>query len=104
MIQGFKCHAAGNTRITHYGNVLFVFQTILRAGKGHAQCGRDCCAAMTHPKGIVGALLARWETTESAQLSVRMEIASTTGQDFMAVGLVPNIPDQQIFGRIKDIM
>ena len=57
---------------------------------------------MTDTESIMIALTAFRKTTDTIQLSQGIEAFITTGQQLVGIGLMPDIPDNLVFGRIKD--
>src|SRR5579859_1123732 len=57
---------------------------------------------MAGPKDIVDALIAPQVAGKPPELANSMETLAPASQQFMDIGLMPNIPDQQIIGRIKN--
>ena len=51
---------------------------------------------MTHSESIVLTFCTLWESTDSTELSVRVEDLTTTGKDLVSVGLVTYIPNELI--------
>ena len=59
---------------------------------------------MSGAETVVLALAPFEETGEAAGFSDCPHRVPPTGEDFVRVGLMTNIPDQAVAGRIKDIM
>ena len=53
---------------------------------------------------VVFALGALGEARQPAALANRANAVATAGQDLVRIGLVPDIPDQPVVGRIKDVV
>ncbi len=103
IIQTFECQSACHRPITNHGNdtSLVIFQ---QRSHRHAQSSRNGCRCMSHTKSIVFTLINFWKATDTTQFSVCMKLISATGQNFMSVSLMTNIPYYSIFGSVKHIM
>ena len=73
-------------------------------GTGYPQTRGNGGAAVTGGKRIVRAFASSGKTGYAVMLSQRVKPIFSTGQQFMGIGLVPHIPDDFIFGRIKYIV
>ncbi len=51
---------------------------------------------------IVGALVAAGEARQAALLAQRADALAAAGQHLVRIGLVADVPDQPIFGRLED--
>ncbi len=59
---------------------------------------------MTRFKGIVFAFTDFGETADTLVLPQGMEILASTGNHFVGISLMPDIPDQPVMRCIKDVM
>ena len=59
---------------------------------------------MAGGKGVIGAFVFSGKSGKTAELSNRFESVVSSGDDFMRIGLVPDIPDDFILGCVKYIM
>ena len=73
-------------------------------GHRHAESSRDAVGGVSAREGVVFALLRRGERHQSAQLSVRTESFSSPCQNFMSVGLVPDVPYDAVVRRVEHIV
>ena len=55
-------------------------------------------------EGIVNAFISLGETRKSTALAKRADPVAPSGQNFMRIGLMPDIPDQSVIGCVEDIM
>jgi len=59
---------------------------------------------MGSAEGIVLALGPPGETGKAAALTQRPDPVAPTGHNFVRIGLMTDIPDQSVAGRIEDVM
>ena len=59
---------------------------------------------MSRAERIVFALRPFREAGKSAALSQRPDAAASPGQDFVRIGLMPDVPDQAVLRRVEHIM
>ena len=59
---------------------------------------------MTTGKGVVFAFFGRREGTDAVELTIGVEGIATTGQDLMAVGLMADVPDNAVVGRVEHVV
>ena len=59
---------------------------------------------MGRAEGVIFALGTLGEAREATRLTQGADAITTTGEDLMRIGLMANIPDQTIIGRVEDIM
>ena len=86
---------------SHGVAVQFAFQL---AGNGHAERPADGGAAVAHAEGVVLAFAALGEAAEAFVEPIGVEQFTPSGEDLVPVGLVPNVPNELVVGRIEDVM
>ena len=59
---------------------------------------------MAAGKGVVFALLWRWEGTYAVQFAVGVKFVATPGDNFVAVGLMTHVPHNAVVGRVVHIV
>ena len=59
---------------------------------------------MADPKGIVGAFRPFRETADPLVFAVAGKLVPAAGEDLVAIGLMTDVPDKLIIGRIKHIV
>ncbi len=59
---------------------------------------------MSRTEGIVFAFSPLGKTGQAVLLAERAYAVAAAGQNLVRVGLVPNVPDNSIVGRVKDMM
>ena len=84
--------------------MLGVLGPVVAAAHGHAEGGTDACAAVPHPKGVVLALAPLREARQPLVLAVGVEFLSATGEDFVAVRLVADVPHDLIFRGVEHVV
>ncbi len=73
-------------------------------GDREAERGRDRGRAVRRAERVVLALAAPGEAAEAAALPKRADAVAPAGHDLVRIGLVPDVPDQLVAGRIEHIM
>src|SRR5690606_42080370 len=59
---------------------------------------------MAYTKSIIFTFSTFWKTTNSVQLSICVKNVFSARKNFMPVGLVAHIPNQNIIGGIENVM
>ena len=59
---------------------------------------------MSRAERVVFALRALGEAGKSAALSQRPDAVAPAGQNLVRIGLVADVPDQAVLGRVEDVM
>ena len=104
IIQCFIGHPTTQRTITYNShNLTFSLILIVIAGS-HAQGRRNGSRGVSHPKGVIFTFRSLWKTTDPSVLSIGMENFSSSGKNFMAIGLVTHIPDNLVEGSIKNMV
>src|SRR5690606_11349825 len=73
-------------------------------GDGHAERRADGGARVTDAEGVVGALLALRERRQALPLADGVQAFLAAGQDLVRVGLVADVPDDTILGRVVEVV
>src|SRR6185295_5277889 len=73
-------------------------------GHGHAECRTDRGAGVSDAEGVVFALGARRKWCQAAALLDGVEPVAPAGQHLVRVGLVPDVPDQPVVGRVEYVV
>ena len=59
---------------------------------------------MGRPERVIGALGTLGETRQSARLAQGADALAPTGEDFVWIGLMADIPDQSVVGRVENMV
>ena len=59
---------------------------------------------MSDPKSVIRALAPLGKPAKAFVHPVGVKLVAATRQNLVPVGLMPNVPDYLVFGRIEDIM
>ncbi len=86
----------------HRDDVVVVVRKV--AGDRHAETGRDRGRRMRSAERVVFAFRTLGEAGKPAALPQRAHTVAAAGQDFVRVGLMPDIPDHPIMRRIEDVV
>ncbi len=100
VVQRFKGDPVGKRGIAADGHDVFIGAGLV-AGNGHAECGGQRGAGMAGPVTVVLALGTVGEAHRPARLADLVEIGTATGQEFVDVDLVTDIPDEPVAGALE---
>ena len=103
LVEGGESQATGERAIADDGDDLLVGAAKV-AGAGEAEGGGDAGAAVPGAVGIVRALGARGEAAETAGLADGGEAIAAAGEELVRVGLVADVPDDLVLGRVVDVV
>ena len=95
VVEGFKSHAAGHGAVADDGGDFAVF-ALEFCGLGHSKGGGDGGAGMSGAKAVAGAFGAGEESGDSPPLADGLQLVAPSGEDFVGVGLVSDIPDDSV--------
>ena len=70
----------------------------------HAEPGRNRGRGMRRAERIIFALRPLGEAGKAARLAQSADAVAPAGQDFMRIGLVPDVPDDAVARRVENIM
>ena len=59
---------------------------------------------MSGSKGVVLALRGNRKASQPSPSTQRVEVTTTPCEDLVYVGLMPDVPDDTVFGSIKDVV
>ena len=102
-IQRFKGKSRGHGAVSDHGHH-FLISFFDIAGRRKSEGLRDRGAGMADDERIVRVFPRRRETTEAAGLAQGVHPVLTSGDHFMDVGLMPDIPADLVFGGIQNVM
>ena len=108
--RGLRCvvhrlvgHAGAHRAVADHGNDAVVLAAQI-AGDAEAQGGGYRCRGVGGPEWVVGAFGALGEPREAVSLAQRADAVSATGKNLVRIGLVADIPDDNVARRIKDVV
>ena len=101
VIESFESLAAGQCAVANHGNYV---DRIGREFGGNQQSerGGDRSRRMPDTECVVFRLGAFREAADAAERSECMKLIASIGEDFMRVGLMPDIPNQFVVLEIED--
>ena len=70
----------------------------------HAEAGGNRGRGMRRAEAVVFALRALGEAGEAAACAQGADAVAAAGQDLVRIGLVADVPDQLVIGRVEDVM
>jgi len=101
VVEGFEGDSVGEGCVAGNGNdVLFAAGEIAR--DGHAEGSRKGGAGMTCAVAVVLAFRAEHEAVEAAGLADGFEAIESAGKDLVYIGLMADIEDEAVRGRVED--
>jgi hypothetical protein len=109
VVQGFVGHASGERPVTDDGyHVAFApvareFATVIE-GDGEAVGVRERRRRVARLNPVVRTLGATRVPREAPALSKTGEVSTSTGQQFVDVGLVAGVPEQDVLGGVEHSM
>src|SRR5579884_4310182 len=103
IIDSFQGHAASQSAITNNSDHLVMLALQVTRGS-QAKCSRDRGAGMAGTKDIIWTFIAAQVTRKATKLANSMKLLAATGQKFMHISLMPDVPDQQILRRVESIV
>ena len=103
VVEAFPGQAAGHGAVADHGHCL-VLPALHPGAHGKAQGGGDGGRAVADAESVVGALVPAREAADAAFRALGPEGILASGQDLVGVGLVPDVEDNFVRGRIIYIM
>ena len=103
IIHGLIGHARAHRAVADHGNDLVVLAALVARGAKPKRC-RDRGGGMGRPKRIVWAFRPLGKARQAAALAQGVHPVAATGQDLVRIGLMANIPDQYVLGRLKHMV
>ena len=96
-------HAGGHGAVADHGHDAVLLALLIARG-GEAQGGADGGRGVGRAEGIVFALAALGEARQAAALAQGADAVAPSGQDLVRIALVPDVPDQDVPGRLEHMM
>ena len=103
VVERLEGHAGGHRAVADDGDRLPVL-ALLAGRHRHAERGRDAGRGMRGAKGVVLALAAQRKTADAAGLAQAAHALAPAGQNFVRIGLMADVPDDAVLGRVEDIV
>ena len=104
MIQCLKSNSRGHSSVTYHGDRFPVFFTFVFCCHCHTQGCRNGGRGMAYSECVIFAFASFWKTTQSFILPVSEKIIAAACENFMAISLVTNIPNQLVIRSIENIV
>ena len=101
VVERFKGDAVGEGGVSGDGDDMLMAAGEI-AGDGHAEGGGERGAGVARAVAVVLALGAQHEAVEAAGLADGVELLAAAGEDLVDVGLVADVEDDLVLGRIED--
>src|SRR2546423_1518407 len=103
LIDCFHSHAARERRVAYQSNYVMII-TFAIARDSHPQSSRKGSGSRARAKCVVHRFVTPQETADSAILLDRRKLIAPACQNFVGVGLMPDIPHQPVAWGIERIM
>ena len=103
MSQRLESHATSDRAVSNDGNDLAV-DALFLCRQGHTHRRGDAGRGVAHAEGVEGALGALGKPRQAIELSHAVHAIAPSGQNFVGVGLVPDIPHDAIVGGIENMV
>src|SRR6478736_891738 len=105
IVESLKRHAARERAISNDGDraALFVLRFPLLGDRHAERCG-DRRRGVAGAEGVVLAFIARKKAGDASFLANRGEAVETPGEELMDIGLMADIPDEHVPGRVKNVV
>ena len=103
MIERLEGHAGGQRAVADDRDRAAILAAF-GGGDGHAQCGADRGARVTHAEGIVFAFGTRRKRRQAIGLLDGMEPPAAAGEHLVRIGLVPHVPHQPVIGGVEHVV
>ena len=104
VVDALECQAAAHGSVADDGYYVLVSLTLLHRGYRHAQRSRDRVAGMSTGEGIVFTFFGRREGANAFKLTISGKSVTASGQNLVTIGLVADVPHQQVTRRVVDIV
>ncbi len=104
VVQAFEGQAAGHGTVADDGDVLAFGFAPEFGGHGHAEGGGNGGGGMAGRESVVFALERGRKTAQAVQGPDRGETVAPSGQDFVRIGLMADIPDDAVVGCVENVM
>ena len=103
LVQPLHRDAAGESAVADDGDDVVVL-SLRVAGRGHAERRRDRRRGVGRAEDVVLRLRAAREAREAPLLPDRVEPVPPPRQDLVRVALVTDVPDEEVAGRVEDVV
>ena len=104
VVESLESLTTGHGAVADDGNMLPLGVALQCGSGGHAEGSTDGGGAVASAKGVEGRLVDAGETAKTAIRAYGWEKVATTGDDFVGVGLVADIPDEFVVGGVEDVV
>ncbi len=101
VVQRLEGHAGGHRAVADDRDGAAILALDL-GRQCHAERGRDRGRRVGRAEGVVFALVAAREAADAAKLPQAAHAVAAAGQDLVRIGLVADVPDQAVLGRVED--
>ncbi len=103
VVQCLERHAGRHGAIADDRDRVSILAAIARCHR-HAQCGGNRGRRMRGPERVVGRFDTARKPRDAGGLPQAAHRLAASGQDLVRIGLVPHVPHDPVFGRLKHVM
>ena len=103
IIHGLKRHACAHSPVANDGDDVIVIVHEI-ACYGHAKTGGNRCRTMRCAERVVDAFRPLGEARKPAPFAQGANAVAASGQNFVRIGLMPDIPDNPVFRRVENMV
>ena len=97
-------HAGAHRAVADHGDDVVVLAPAGRAPTAEAQGRRDRGRGVGRAERVVFALGALGEARQAAALAQGADAVAPAGEDLVRIGLVADVPDQDVLGRLEHVV
>ena len=104
IVQPFEGQSSGHCPVADHGYYVAVVFLLQLRGDRHTHGCRNGVGGMSGNESVILTFSRVGETADSFEFPERMKSLPTSGQDFVPVSLMSDVPNDPVVGRIEDIM
>ena len=105
IVDAFEGQTAAYRGVAYHGHHVAARMLVVEhCGHSHAESCRNGVGGMSGGKCVVGAFVRVGEAREAAECAVGGEAVAPSGEQFVAVGLMPHIPHDAVVGGAEHIV
>src|SRR6185369_11177956 len=103
LVNRFHCHSTRQGRITDESHDMMIL-TLPITGDGHAEGRGQGCRSVAGTQSVVLGFISSEESAYPAVLFYGWQQITSTGQNFVRVSLMTNVPNESISRRVEGIV
>ena len=103
IVEAFVSEATGESAISDYGNDI-TMQVEEFVSLSESESCRNRYGGVPGAESIIRAFVHTRETADTAQFAIGVELSAPTGNNFVCVGLVSDVPDYFVMRSVVDVV